>query len=243
MKPVRKAVFPVAGLGTRFLPTTKAMPKEMLPVVDRPLIQWVVDEAREAGIEHFVFVTGRNKHIIEDLDSGDSLCTDRTQRLLVPGEATLQNPSLENRPVGRLMRRPTIMRAYLHLCSTSVSDALLGFCLRRGRGLGRQLQHNRILAFRQAGQQDNLSVRELQRVVMSRHALFVDLPENCRSVIEFFAAPTQQTSQSIRDRFGKCQFGPRQNANRNSSIFLGSKPTRAGTKVARGQLIANLCRP
>jgi len=66
MKPIRKAVFPVAGLGTRFLPATKAMPKEMLPVVDRPLIQYVVDEAREAGIEHFIFVTGRNKHIIED---------------------------------------------------------------------------------------------------------------------------------------------------------------------------------
>src|SRR5271170_6626515 len=66
MKLVRKAIFPVAGLGTRFLPATKAMPKEMLPVVDRPLIQYVVDEAREAGIEHFIFVTGRNKHIIED---------------------------------------------------------------------------------------------------------------------------------------------------------------------------------
>jgi UTP--glucose-1-phosphate uridylyltransferase len=66
MKPVRKAVFPVAGLGTRFLPATKAMPKEMLPVVDRPLIQIVVDEAREAGIEHFIFVTGRNKGVIED---------------------------------------------------------------------------------------------------------------------------------------------------------------------------------
>jgi UTP--glucose-1-phosphate uridylyltransferase len=66
MKKVRKAVFPVAGLGTRFLPATKAMPKEMLPIVDRPLIQHVVDEAREAGIEHFIFVTGRNKHIIED---------------------------------------------------------------------------------------------------------------------------------------------------------------------------------
>jgi UTP--glucose-1-phosphate uridylyltransferase len=63
---VRKAVFPVAGLGTRFLPATKAMPKEMLPVVDRPLIQHVVDEAREAGIEHFIFVTGRNKAVIED---------------------------------------------------------------------------------------------------------------------------------------------------------------------------------
>jgi len=63
---VRKAVFPVAGLGTRFLPATKAMPKEMLTVVDRPLIQHVVDEARDAGIEHFVFVTGRNKGIIED---------------------------------------------------------------------------------------------------------------------------------------------------------------------------------
>ena len=63
---IRKAVFPVAGLGTRVLPATKAMPKEMLPVVDRPLIQHVVDEAREAGIEHFIFVTGRNKNIIED---------------------------------------------------------------------------------------------------------------------------------------------------------------------------------
>ena len=63
---VRKAVFPVAGLGTRFLPATKAMPKEMLTVVDRPLIQHVVDEAMEAGIEHFIFVTGRNKGVIED---------------------------------------------------------------------------------------------------------------------------------------------------------------------------------
>jgi len=66
MKPIRKAVLPVAGLGTRFLPATKAMPKEMLPVVDRPLIQHVVDEARQAGIEHFIFVTGRNKGVIED---------------------------------------------------------------------------------------------------------------------------------------------------------------------------------
>jgi UTP--glucose-1-phosphate uridylyltransferase len=66
MRPIRKAVFPVAGLGTRFLPATKAMPKEMLTVVDRPVIQLVVDEAREAGIEHLIFVTGRNKGAIED---------------------------------------------------------------------------------------------------------------------------------------------------------------------------------
>src|SRR6201985_2991734 len=66
MSRIRKAIFPVAGLGTRFLPATKAMPKEMLTVVDRPLIQYVVDEAREAGIEHFIFVTGRNKGVIED---------------------------------------------------------------------------------------------------------------------------------------------------------------------------------
>lgn len=66
MTTLRKAVFPVAGLGTRFLPATKAMPKEMLTVVDRPVIQHVVDEAREAGLEHLVFVTGRNKHVIED---------------------------------------------------------------------------------------------------------------------------------------------------------------------------------
>jgi UTP--glucose-1-phosphate uridylyltransferase len=66
MTRIRKAIFPVAGLGTRFLPATKAMPKEMLPVVDRPLIQHVVDEARQAGIEHFIFVTGRSKSVIED---------------------------------------------------------------------------------------------------------------------------------------------------------------------------------
>jgi len=66
MKPIRKAVFPVGGLGTRFLPATKAMPKEMLPVVDRPLIQYAVDEAREAGIEQMIFVTGRGKSAIED---------------------------------------------------------------------------------------------------------------------------------------------------------------------------------
>ncbi len=66
MRKVRKAVFPVAGLGTRFLPATKAIPKEMLTVVDRPVIQYVVDEARQAGIEHLIFVTGRNKGVIED---------------------------------------------------------------------------------------------------------------------------------------------------------------------------------
>ncbi len=64
--PIRIAVFPVAGLGTRFLPATKAVPKEMLTVVDRPVLQYAVDEARAAGIEHFVMVTGRNKAVIED---------------------------------------------------------------------------------------------------------------------------------------------------------------------------------
>jgi UTP--glucose-1-phosphate uridylyltransferase len=66
IKPLRKAVFPVGGLGTRFLPATKALPKEMLPVVDRPLIQYAVDEAIEAGIEQMIFVTGRGKSAIED---------------------------------------------------------------------------------------------------------------------------------------------------------------------------------
>jgi UTP--glucose-1-phosphate uridylyltransferase len=68
-KPIRKAVFPVAGLGTRFLPATKVVPKELLPVVDRPLIQYAVDEAREAGIEQMIFVTGRGKTgIVEHFD-------------------------------------------------------------------------------------------------------------------------------------------------------------------------------
>ncbi len=66
IRPVRKAVFPVAGMGTRFLPATKAVPKEMLPVVDKPVIQYAVEEAKEAGIEQFIFVTGRGKHVIED---------------------------------------------------------------------------------------------------------------------------------------------------------------------------------
>jgi len=68
-KPIRKAVFPVAGLGTRFLPATKAIPKELLPIVDTPLIQYAVDEAREAGIEQMIFVTGRGKTaIVEHFD-------------------------------------------------------------------------------------------------------------------------------------------------------------------------------
>ena len=65
-KPIRKAVLPVAGLGTRFLPATKTIPKEMLTVVDRPILQHVIDEARAAGVEQFIFVTGRNKGVIED---------------------------------------------------------------------------------------------------------------------------------------------------------------------------------
>jgi UTP--glucose-1-phosphate uridylyltransferase len=73
-KPIRKAVFPVAGLGTRFLPATKAIPKEMLPIIDRPLIQYAVDEAREAGIEQMIFVTGRGKtSIVEHFDTAFEL--------------------------------------------------------------------------------------------------------------------------------------------------------------------------
>lgn len=74
MKPIRKAVFPVAGLGTRFLPATKAMPKEMLPIVDKPLIQYAVEEAVAAGVTELIFVTGRNKRAIEDhFDSAPEL--------------------------------------------------------------------------------------------------------------------------------------------------------------------------
>ena len=65
-KKIRKAVFPVAGLGTRFLPATKSIPKEMLTVLDRPLIQYAVEEAKRAGIEEFIFVTGRGKTALED---------------------------------------------------------------------------------------------------------------------------------------------------------------------------------
>jgi UTP--glucose-1-phosphate uridylyltransferase len=80
-KPVRKAVFPVAGLGTRFLPATKAIPKEMLPIIDRPLIQYAVDEAREAGIEQLIFVTGRGKTaIVEHFDTAYELETTMGER-------------------------------------------------------------------------------------------------------------------------------------------------------------------
>ena len=80
-KPVRKAVFPVAGMGTRFLPATKAVPKEMLPIVDRPLIEYAVDEAREAGIEDLIFVTGRGKtSIVEHFDTAYELETTMKER-------------------------------------------------------------------------------------------------------------------------------------------------------------------
>ena len=80
-KPIRKAVFPVAGLGTRFLPATKAIPKELLPIVDKPLIQYAVDEAREAGIEQMIFVTGRGKTaIVEHFDVAYELETTMEER-------------------------------------------------------------------------------------------------------------------------------------------------------------------
>ena len=80
-KPIKKAVFPVAGLGTRFLPATKAIPKELLPIVDRPLIQYAVDEAREAGIEQMIFVTGRGKSaIVEHFDMAFELETTMSER-------------------------------------------------------------------------------------------------------------------------------------------------------------------
>lgn len=93
-KPIRKAVFPVAGLGTRFLPATKAIPKELLPIVDRPLIQYAVDEAREAGIEQMIFVTGRGKTaIVEHFDVAYELETTMSERgkdmtVLEPTRAT-----------------------------------------------------------------------------------------------------------------------------------------------------------
>ncbi|QZD93997.1 UTP--glucose-1-phosphate uridylyltransferase GalU [Qipengyuania gelatinilytica] len=93
-KPIKKAVFPVAGLGTRFLPATKAIPKELLPVVDRPLIQYAVDEAREAGIEQIIFVTGRGKTaIVEHFDVAFELETMMEERgkdmsVLEPTRAT-----------------------------------------------------------------------------------------------------------------------------------------------------------
>lgn len=80
-KPIKKAVFPVAGLGTRFLPATKAIPKELLPIVDRPLIQYAVDEAREAGIEQMIFVTGRGKTaIVEHFDMAYELESTMSER-------------------------------------------------------------------------------------------------------------------------------------------------------------------
>lgn len=93
-KPIKKAVFPVAGLGTRFLPATKAIPKELLPIVDRPLIQYAVDEAREAGIEQIIFVTGRGKTaIVEHFDVAFELETTMSERgknleVLEPTRAT-----------------------------------------------------------------------------------------------------------------------------------------------------------
>ena len=91
LKPIKKAVFPVAGLGTRFLPATKAIPKELLPIVDRPLIQYAVDEAREAGIEQMIFVTGRGKTaIVEHFDMAYELETTMGER---GKDLTVLNPT------------------------------------------------------------------------------------------------------------------------------------------------------
>jgi UTP--glucose-1-phosphate uridylyltransferase len=97
-KPIRKAVFPVAGLGTRFLPATKAIPKEMLPIIDRPLIQYAVDEAREAGIEQLIFVTGRGKTaIVEHFDTAfelEATMLDRAKTLEILESTRIQPGNL-----------------------------------------------------------------------------------------------------------------------------------------------------
>ena len=97
-KPIRKAVFPVAGMGTRFLPATKAIPKEMLPVIDRPLIQYAVDEAREAGIDQLIFVTGRGKTaIVEHFDHAfelEATMTERDKSLVVLEPTRIQPGNL-----------------------------------------------------------------------------------------------------------------------------------------------------
>jgi UTP--glucose-1-phosphate uridylyltransferase len=92
MKPIHKAVFPVAGFGTRFLPATKAMPKELMPVIDKPLIQYAVEEAIEAGIDTLIFITGRNKRAIEDhFDSNPEL-----ERALIKKEKYSQAEMVRN---------------------------------------------------------------------------------------------------------------------------------------------------
>lgn len=97
-KAIRKAVFPVAGLGTRFLPATKAIPKEMLPIIDRPLIQYAVDEAREAGIDQLIFVTGRGKtSIVEHFDTAYELedtMRDRSKSLEILDDTRIQPGNL-----------------------------------------------------------------------------------------------------------------------------------------------------
>ena len=96
-RPIRKAVFPVAGLGTRFLPATKAMPKEMLTLVDRPLIQHAVDEARAAGIEQFIFVTSRGKGPLEDhFDSNNDLKRTLEKRGKTKELAILQTTEIDS---------------------------------------------------------------------------------------------------------------------------------------------------
>ncbi len=105
-KPLRKAVFPVAGLGTRFLPATKAMPKEMLPVVDKPLIQYAVEEAQDAGIEEFIFVTGRAKSAIEDhfdhsVELEQTLRERQATKRLARCWTGCRNPATSRTPVSR----------------------------------------------------------------------------------------------------------------------------------------------
>ena len=161
MTHIRKAIFPVAGLGTRFLPATKAMPKEMLPVVDRPLIQHVVDEAREAGIEHLIFVTGRNKGVIEDhFDRQFELELTLIERgkkaelaLSVGGPAggghgELHPPAVaaRARPCGVVRARAGRSRAVRAAVAGRAGAAQAGLPRaddRRGQGSRRQRQHHR----------------------------------------------------------------------------------------------------
>src|SRR5205823_4511562 len=144
MRPIRKAVFPVAGLGTRFLPATKAMPKEMLPVVDRPLIQHVVDEAREAGIEHFIFVTGRNKAVIEDhFDRQFELENTLAERLHMYGVVGIGTRKGGLFSVTQMVEKPAREKAPSDLIITGryiLQPEIFGVLAAERRGAGDEIQ-------------------------------------------------------------------------------------------------------
>ncbi len=239
--PVRKAVFPVAGLGTRFLPATKASPKEMLPVVDKPLIQYAVEEAYAAGIRHMIFVTGRSKRAIEDhfdtaYELENELETSGKHALL----ALVRSVQPDDMDCAFVRQPRSLGLGHAVLCAEPLVGnepfaVLLADALRLGRQGGEPVLAQMAQAFRQQGR-SLLAVQEVPADQVHRYGIVAGEPAGGQliRIDRIVEKPAPQDAPSRMGVAGRYILTP--------AIFdeIRNQPTGAGGEIQLTDGIARL---